>query len=496
MPTSELDVSNVINVSLEAVLSGLEPINVNSLALFTNEVPSNVDPYRIYLNSREVGTDYGTSSEAKAMADSIFSQSPNILSGNGRLVIVPMQSAVKATPADFSTPDISANLAAFILVSDGEFTIDIDGNSSDIEDLDFTGATTLQDVVDIIQAKLQDVIVSLVSDIITFTSKKVGSPSAIVITDLSGTGTDISDTNYLNIAGGSGNIAVASSGETLLEAIARIESQVQFVGIITNLEIEDAVITTTSNSIQASAKYIWLHHFLSTADLEPTTGITSTIKDAGNDRTRCLFYTVSLTKANLMKSAFAGRGFSVIFNGSNTTHTMHLKELKTILPDSGMTQTILEKAKVSGADCYVSIAGVQSVWCSEPNEFFDFIYNNVWFKNALEVAGFNFLRQTNTKEPQDESGMDGLKGAYEGVCIRAITNKMATVGLAWTSSETFGNPEDLRRNITDIGYYVYSLPIAQQDPSDRVLRKAPLVQIALKLAGAIHSSNVIVKINK
>jgi hypothetical protein len=496
MPTSELDIANIINVTLQGVPSGLAVPNVNSLALFTTETPGNSDPFRTYLNSKDVGTDYGTNSETKAMADAIFSQTPNILSGNGRLVIIPMQSAVKATSAKFETPDISGNLSNFQAVSDGEFNIDVDGNASDIKDLDFTNATSLQDIVDIIQAKLQDVIVSLDTNKIVFTSKKVGTPSVITITAVSGgTGTDLTASNYLNISGGTGTTASNSSGETLLEAIARIEDQVSFFGIITNLEIEDAVVLSTSNSLEATS-YIWLHHFLSVADLEPTTGICSQIKDAENERTRCLFYTVSLTTANLMKSAYAGRGFSVVFEGSNTTQTMNLKSLSTINPDTGLNQTIYDKANVAGVDLYANMAGVSSVVSNGNNQFFDYTYNNQWFKLALEVEGFNYLRQTNTKVPQTESGMDGLKGAYARVCERAIVNGMIGKGLTWNSSETFGTPEDLKRNIKDKGYYIYSLPIAQQSQAERDARDAPLVQIAIKLAGAIHKSTVIVRINK
>jgi hypothetical protein len=73
---------------------------------------------------------------------------------------------------------------------------------------------------------------------------------------------------------------------------------------------------------------------------------------------------------------------------------------------------------------------------------------------------------------------------------------MLSAGLTWNSAETFGNPEDLRRNITDVGYYIYSQPIAQQLQAQREARIAPLVQIAIKLAGAIHSSDVLVVIQR
>ena len=64
-------------------------------------------------------------------------------------------------------------------------------------------------------------------------------------------------------------------------------------------------------------------------------------------------------------------------------------------------------------------------------------------------------------------------------------------GLTWNSALTFGDPEDMKRNITEKGYYIYSLPIAQQSQADREDRLAPVVQLALKYSGAIHKSDLL-----
>ena len=117
--------------------------------------------------------------------------------------------------------------------------------------------------------------------------------------------------------------------------------------------------------------------------------------------------------------------------------------------------------------------------------------NQLWLKKALEVAGFNYLKQTNTKIPQTEAGMTGLKNAYGQVCDRAVRNGILGTGLVWNSAERFGDPEDFDRNIDENGYYIYSLPIAQQSQADREDRISPVVQIAMKFAGALHSSDLL-----
>jgi len=92
--------------------------------------------------------------------------------------------------------------------------------------------------------------------------------------------------------------------------------------------------------------------------------------------------------------------------------------------------------------------------------------------------------------------MTGLKNAYGTVCERAVRSGILGTGLTWNSAERFGDPEDFDRNIDENGYYIYSLPIAQQSQADREDRLAPVVQIALKFAGSIHSSDLIGIINR
>ena len=195
-----------------------------------------------------------------------------------------------------------------------------------------------------------------------------------------------------------------------------------------------------------------------------------------------------------MSAAYMGRALSTNFNGSNTTQTMHLKPLVTIQPDPTMTQTILGLALAAGADTYISLQGVSAVFTSGANQFWDQVYNLLWFVGALQVAGFNYLAQAGTKIPQTENGMDGLKGAYRVVCEQAVTNQYAAPG-AWNSATLFGNPADLIANVAQRGYYIYSLPVSQQLQAARAARQAPIVQIALKQAGAVQESTVIVNVN-
>ena len=488
---STLPITNIINVTVTDTPSGITEKNVNSLALFTDGDPGDNEPFGIYISAAQVATDYGTSSIEAEMANAIFSQSPNILSGKGRLVIVPMIAAVSATAGGTYSADISGNLATLITINDGDLKVTINGTVHDLTGVDFTNCTTLAHIAAVLQSLLVDVTVTATSTVLTFESKKVGATSAVVYAAVSGgAGTDLAAVGALDSVGSTPSSGADSTGETILEAITRTQDAVGYAGVITSLDLEDDAVEAIATGIQA-LDMMFVHHVASTQDIA---GLGTTIKDATETKTRIVLHTDSMAEANLMKAAYAGRAFSTNFNGSNTSQTLNLKALATITPDTGITQTLYAAANVAGVDLYISYDGVPSIYSTGGNDFFDNPYTNLALKFALQTAGFNFLRQTNTKVPQTEAGMNGLKDAYEQIMERFVFNGCVAPG-TWTSSETFGDPEIMKNNILNRGYYIYSLSIVDQSAAERALREAPLVQMAVKRSGAIHTSDVLVVVN-
>lgn len=491
-----LPLSNIINVTISNTPQGVATRNVNSLALFTTQSPSSIDQYGIYVSASQVADDYGSSSVVTDMANAIFAQSPNILSGGGQLVIIPLTQDTEggeptsATPGILETADLSTTLTNILSVSNGDVRFTIDSVNYDLTNLDFTLATSWADVVEILQRYLTAAKVTAVSNGFTVESKKVGTSSTVTMASISAGGTDLYGVAYFKGASAVSTAGDNAVGETLENAILRTQGLVSYTGIISDLLMEDSLVESTADFIQAQ-DMIFLYAGASIQDIE---GLAGDITDALDTQTRILVYTDGLEEANLMKAAYAGRGFSTNFNGSNTAGTMNLKQLTTITPDLGITQTLYTNAKLNGADLYVSNEGYPGILSTGANDYFDNVYANLALKFALQTAGFNYLAQTSTKVPQTQNGMNGLINAYAQVLQRFVLNGTIAPG-TWTSSETFGNPEIFRQNIQQYGYYIYSIPISQQDPVERAQRKAPLVQIAIKRAGAIHTSAVIVIIN-
>jgi hypothetical protein len=121
--------------------------------------------------------------------------------------------------------------ATWAAVTDGSFTITIDGVERQLSAIDFTGDASMDDVAATIQAKIRTATGSLETvvwstDHFVISSVATDETSAITVTSTQGTGTDISGANVMGCNAGSGVVTdaveieapdgwtISSSGET------------------------------------------------------------------------------------------------------------------------------------------------------------------------------------------------------------------------------------------------------------------------------------------
>jgi len=288
---------------------------------------------------------------------------------------------------------------------------------------------------------------------------------------------------------------VIMSTETVEQAIARTLNMVYYFGILVDSQYTSDQATFLALAVYVQTLQKMLFYCSLTSDDFASGGLLDLVRQANDQSTRCMYYhDGTALDSSAFAAAYAGRALTTDFSGSNTTETMNLKALVGFEPDQTLTETDLVACQAAGVDVYISIGGVTRLYTSGQNGWFDEIYNQYWFAFAIQVSGFNYLATSQTKVPQTEIGMEGLKNVYRQVCQQAVANGFVAPG-AWNSADTFGPNGALIRNVGDQGYYVYSQPIVNQLESDRIARKAPLVQIAIKAAGAIQHSNVIVNVN-
>lgn len=493
----QLALSNIINISVATPQAGLTAFNTSNLAIFSREAVNlatfGTAGYKIYLSPTQVGIDFGTSSNTFAMANGIFSQQPNILANSppGYLVIIPFLATAQVAQQTVTLPLSAAGLPP----ASGTF--------------EFTFAThstaAINPTTVVTQAALQTIIQATtgmtaftVSNVVLFPNgvlqsfavNFVGTSGAQTLGTITSNSVEDSATNAITPT--VATTIIGSSAETIDQAILRTQGLVQYFGVM-SAEIPTQGVTLLAAATIQPLNKLALFVSFTAADVAPG-GTLDLLRTGGFTQSRGLFYGDALGTALVFMASYAGLGFSTNFTGSNTTQTMDLKTLPGVQPDPSMNQTLFNQCTAAGADVYASIQGVPKVLCSGTNDFFDDQYNLQAFVGGLQVAGFNALATTNTKVPQTEGGMNVLKSAYRQVCQQFVTNQFIAPG-AWNSATTFGPGTDLILNIGQVGFYVYSVPIAQQSQAQRVLRAAPLIQMAIKYAGAIQTSSVVVNVN-
>lgn len=497
----KIDISNVVRISVLSALRGLGDIGTSVLAIITKEtpIPSDYGTYGVYRNALGVAEDFGSDSMTYQMASMVFAQNANPITGGGYLVVVPRLSQtskpptfISTSPVDLTTLPATDYVIAFNLPNESE------DNKFDIKigDIDTTSIETViaslnneavnnSSFVFTVAGTLQSATVALsfsqeMWDSVVGTEMEYPYSVLNLITPESGT-------NLAPLFKFPATASATQGGaESVNDCILRTADSVGYFGIVLDEVLSADDLLTVAATVQTMDRIL----FTASSDIAAISGVFTEIKGKSLSHTRCLYYSVSPTDALMFAAGYASVGLSTNFEGTGTAKTMHLKQIVNLLADPGMTQTLLNQVQDAGVDVYVDF-GVPRTFTSGANEFYDQTYNRLAFKVRLQIAGFNFLATTTGKIPQTEEGMNGLKEAYRIICERFVSNGVFAPG-KWNSSTTFGDPEDHRRNIEEVGYFIYSESVASQSQTVRESRVAPIIYIAAKESGAIHSSDVVV----
>jgi hypothetical protein len=487
--SNQLNIRNVVNVSVSAPPLGLNNYNTSNLAVFTHEVPNGsfgTKGFKSYITPDDVATDFGSNSKTFAMANGVFSQQPNILAGDGQLVVILLQNDMDGVNAvqtiTFSAVPASGN----IQYGDGSnWTGDIAFDAD---------AATMQTAIRTIPGFGAALVTG--DETVGFTiDTGIQAPTPDLQfrhnTLLDVANYDVFPTIETTVVG-----VAPGSDETLGNAVTRTKDLVQYFGVMESATITDqtqANVLAAAAVIQALQKIAF---FVSYDEDDILGGGTIDLLRSGSlTQSRGLYYGDNTGNAAIvMMASYAGRLLCVDFSGSNTTLTAFGKTLAGVQPDPSMSQTIYNEAQDAGADVYANVQGDPIIMDSGENLFFDQVYNRLWIAGALQIAAFNYLTTTSTKVPQTENGVLGYKSALRAVMRQSNTNAYSAPG-KWTSPVTFGNQADLLSNVEQVGFYIFSQPVSEQSVADRNDRKLPLVQIALKEAGAGHRADIQVNVN-
>jgi len=495
-------INNVINVTLleEGQAVAADNMNVTSIITGNQGVLSTAERYRVYKTASAVSSDWGASSPEAAFANTFFDTSPNPVSASGALVMGYWRASdetVAASAASLVSEQLSEAALIPILngITDGSFTVTVDGGvEQEITSLNFTTVSDFDGVIAILNPAITGATVTESNGYITVISDTTGASSELTYLGVAASGTDISTTLGLSAETGAvltqGADSSVLTAETKLEGITAIKAAVNIKGAMFIDKILDAEVPGLATWAGANSVILYETFSGSTYLAKDVSNPVWAVKLAGQSNFRCLY-----SKAGNRKFAvsYMARTHTVNFAGQNTAITMNLKTLAVAAED--YTETELANAKTVGLDVYTAIKDVPTTLTSGANDFVDNVYNLMAFVDNVQTNSYNLLKVTPTKVPQTDAGVDLIEDDAEKTCDQFVRAGVFAPG-TWTLADFFGDRTQFLDSIATRGYYVLAGDLADQSTADRQARKSPVIQIAVKNSGAVHSEDIIITFNK
>ncbi|TDV39530.1 uncharacterized protein DUF3383 [Paraburkholderia caballeronis] len=487
-----LPVSRLINVTINLAALAAQGANLNT-ALFLGASPviDTNERMRTYAEIDDVSADFGTDAPEYSAAALYFEQTPQPAS----LCIGRWAKTASAGQLNGGVLSVDQQaIANWTAITTGAFDISVDGVAKVVTGLDFSGQTNLNGVAAAIGAKLTGASIVWDGSRFIVTSATTGAESAVSYATVPDSGTDISAMLGLtsSLASTPAN-GIAAETPAAAAALFLDRFSNQFLGLaFADPDIEDDDHLAVANLIEADQAHIYGITTQNPQAVDPTvtTDLASQLKALN------LKYTViQYSSANpYAVSSLLGRLLTVDFDANNTTITLMYKQEPGIVAET-LTTTQANALQAKNCNVFVNYSNDTAIiqyGVTPSGIFVDSVYNAIWFKNAIQTAVYNLLYTSPTKIPQTDAGNATIAATISSVCDEAVTNGYLAPGV-WNSA---GFGAISQGQTLSKGYYIYTPAIASQSQADREARKSVSFQIAAKEAGAIHSADIAVTVNR
>lgn len=492
-----LNVADVVNV--QVVMSPLAAAERNFgslLILGDSAVIDTTERLRMYTSIDGVVADFGTSAPEYSAAALYFGQSPT------PAVCYVGKWARAATSGVLHGGILSTTeqaLTNFTSVTTGAFSIVFDGGSAtSVSSVNLSSVTSLNGVAAAIQAKLPAGATCTWNanyGRFEITSSTTGTSSTVAFATAPGSGTDIRTLLKIGSANG-GSIVGGIAAEALLSAVTTLAGMSNdWYGLYVASSVDPS-----SSDMVAVAGYIESASVsrifgATTQDANALSSVATTdlaylLKSANYKRTFSQYSSSSKYAA----SSIFGRAFTVNFDGSNTTLTIKFKQEPGVTSET-LTENQAASLKAKHCNVFVKYNNSTSIvqeGVMANGYFFDEVHGTDWLQNAVQTAIYNLLYTSTTKVPQTDAGINLIVSTICQVLDQGVANGLIAPGV-WNAGG-FGAIK--QGDTLAKGYYVYAAPVATQTQADRAARKAPVIQCAIKLAGAVHSVYCIINVNR
>lgn len=309
-----------------------------------------------------------------------------------------------------------------------------------------------------------------------------------------GSGTDISSLLKMTFAQAP-SPASGVAAETLASALASLvdHSGDWYAALLAEEGVDNTIIVNAAEFIQGQQKKRILGITATSTtvlDGQSTTDIAAVLAAAEYRRA---FGQYSTTSAQAIASFF-GRIATWNPQGSNTAMTLKFKQEPGVTPET-LTETQAATLRTKNCNVFVNYDNATAIiqeGVAFDGSFFDEVVGLDWLENDIQTAVWNVLYTSPTKIPQTDAGTNIIIGVIESRLQQSVANGLVAPG-QWNAAG-FGQLQ--QGDYLDKGYYVFAPPYRTQSQADREARKSVPIQIAVKLAGAVHSVDVQINVNR
>ncbi|ELQ5997344.1 DUF3383 domain-containing protein [Cronobacter dublinensis] len=487
-----LPVSDIVNVTVSMAARAAQARSFGALLVIgPSDVIDSGERLRVYSDISGVSADFGLETPEYQAASLYFQQAPRPTRlWVGRWLKTAAAARLRGA---ILTPE-QQTLARFTAVSAGGMTLTVDGKEKALTGIDLTKETTLAGVAARIQQALVGAVIRWDASTGRFVvaSSSTGDNTGVGFANAPATGNDLSVLLGLSESAGATTVA-GQRNETLAECVSTLAARSgDWYGlVVADIDVTPEDVLAVAEVIEADAvSRIFGHTIADTRarDLASQDDLASTLKAARFART---FTQYSSSKPFAAASLF-GRAFTVNFNGNNTAITLKFKQEPGVSAED-LSQN--EASALRSKNCnvfvkYSSDTAIIQEGVMSNGDFIDERHGLDWLQNYVQTNLFNLLYTSTTKIPQTDAGVTRLLANVEQSLDQALSSGLIAPGV-WNG----GDIGELAAGDTlTKGYYVYAAPIADQAQSDREARKAPVIQVACKLAGAVHYADVLINV--
>ena len=484
LPT--LPVSNVVNVQIVMSPRAAALRNFGAtLIIGSSDVIDVGARIQTYAASElpNIASQFGSTSPEYLAAVAFFGQSPQPTEVQiGRWAKTSTSGVLKGAILSTSEQEISN----FTSITDGAFNVTIDGAEVVVSGVDLSAQSNLNGVASQVTAALNGKGTCL-WDGQRFVINSATTGASSTVSAVSNSGLTVT----MGLEEGTTSVTGAAA-ESLVDAInAMLDRPTWYMAFVAAEYTDDEALAAAATIEAASPSRVIAFTLMDTAELDPnqTTSLGYKLSAAQYQHTITAYSSTNSSVA----ASILGRMSTVNFAGSNTTITLKFKQCPGVTPENLLTSqaNALSANNVNVFVAYDNDTSILQEGVMAGGWFIDERHGLDWLQNYVQTAVWNLL-YTSKKVGQDEIGSTELVATVSQALEQAVTNNLVSPGI-W-NSDGFGALN--RGDTLSSGYYVYIQPMEEQSQADREARKAPPIQCAIKLTGAIHFVDVTINVNR